>query len=112
MEQNQMPGNQEVRVTPVVVPPTPAKTSYGALFGIFVIAVAVAAGAYYFFNQRVDELVQITEDQQAAIAALDTQSESTEPEAIEADLAAESPDEFDAEMESAFASLEAAFSAQ
>ncbi len=109
MEPNTMPPQTETRVTPVVVPPPPTKTSYGALFGILIIALAIAAGAYYFFTLRVDELVAITESQQATIAALDAQSSSTEPEAIQEDLDAQSPDDFDAEMEEAFIALEAAF---
>lgn len=100
------------QVTPVIVPPPAPKTSYGALIAIVIITVAIALGAYYLFTMRVDELVRITEEQQATIAALDAQSESTEPEAIEADLAAESPEEFDQEMERAFAALEAAFATE
>lgn len=112
MEPNQTPMIPTPKVTPVIVPPPPTKTSYGALFAVLVIVAAVAGGAYYLFNARVNELIEITEKQQAAIAALDAQSESTEPEAIESDLAAESPDEFDAELDEAFAQLETSFSAQ
>ncbi len=99
-------------VTPVIVPPKVSQTSYGALIGLVIVIAGVAGGAYYLFTARVNELVAITESQQAAIAALDAQSDSTEPEAIEADLASESPDEFDAEMEEAFAALEASFSSE
>lgn len=99
-------------VTPVIVPPPPTKTSYGALFAVLVIVVAVAGGAYYLFNARVDELIAITEEQQAAIAALDAQSKSTDPAAIESDLAAQSPDDFDRELDDAFAQMDASFSAQ
>ncbi len=56
-------------------------------------------------------MVLLQQDQQAAVAALDTQSESTEPEAIEQDLAAESPDTFDQELDEAFAGLDASFEA-
>lgn len=112
MEPNQIPTSPAPVVTPVIVPPPPTKTSYGALVGVLIITVAVATGAYYLFNARVDELVAITEQQQAAIAMLDAQSNSTEPEAIEADLAAETPETFDAELDEAFAQLEASFSTQ
>lgn len=112
MEPNQIPAAPAPVVTPVIVPPAPTKTSYGALVGVLIITVAIATGAYYLFNARVDELVAITEQQQAAITALDMQSNSTEPEAIEEDLAAESPDDFDQELDEAFAQLEASFSAQ
>lgn len=110
MEPNNLPSSAPV-VTPVIVPPKPTKTSYGALLGILIITGAVAFGAYYFFTARVDELVAITEEQQAAIAALDTQSKSTEPEAIESDLTAQSPDDFDKELDEAFAQMDASFSA-
>lgn len=99
----------EPLVTPVIVPPKPTKTSYGALIGIIIVTLAIASGAYYLFTARVNELVQITEDQQAAIAALDAQSNSTEPEAIQEDLNAQSPDEFDQELDQAFAQLDASF---
>lgn len=109
MEPNHTSMIPEPVVTPVIVPPKPTKTSYGALFAILAITVAIAGSAYYLFTARVDELLAITEQQQAAIAALDTQSESTEPEAIQSDLAAESPDEFDEELDQAFAELNASF---
>jgi hypothetical protein len=112
MEPNKTPMIPVPKVTPVIVPPKPVKSSYGALIAIFVITGAIATGAYYLFNARVDELVAITEKQQAAIAALDAQSDSTEPEAIQQDLAAQSPDEFDQELDEAFAQMEASFSAQ
>jgi|GEM_PF-1322697 len=112
MELNQTPLIPEPKVTPVIVPPPPTKTSYGALIAIFIITAAIASGAYYLFTARVDELVAITEEQQAAIAALDAQSNSTEPEAIQQDLATESPDKFDQELDEAFAQMEASFSTQ
>jgi len=109
MEPNQIPVAPAPVVTPVIVPPKPTKTSFGALAAILVITVAIAAGAYHLFNARIDELIAITEEQQAAIAALDAQSRSSEPEAIEADLIAQSPDDFDSELAEAFAQLDASF---
>lgn len=75
------------------------------------IMLAIVGGAYYILNLRIDEMV-LLQEQQATVMALDTQSESTEPEAIESDLESESPDEFDQELDQAFAELEASFSAQ
>lgn len=111
MEPNTTPVMPEPKVTPVIVPPRPTKTSYGALAGIVIVTLAIAGGAYYLFTARVNELIEITESQQAAIAALDSQSKSTEPEAIQEDLSAQSPDEFDQELDQAFAQLDASFSA-
>ncbi len=108
MEPNQIPPVAP-QVTPVVVPPRPTKTSYGALIGIVVVTAAIATGAYYLFNARVDELVAIAEQQQAAVSSIDTQSESTEPEAIEEDLSAVPPEDFEAELAQAFAQLDASF---
>jgi hypothetical protein len=106
MEPNQIP---PVQVTPVVVPPPPTKTSYGALIGIVVVTAAIATGAYYLFNARVDELVAIAEEQQASVTMIDTQSKSTEPEAIEEDLSAVPPEDFEKDLAEAFAQLDASF---
>ncbi len=108
MEPNQIPPVVP-QVTPVVVPPPPTKTSYGALIGIVVVTAAIATGAYYLFNARVDELVAIAEEQQAAVTMIDTQSASTEPEAIQEDLSAVPPEEFEADLAEAFAQLDASF---
>jgi predicted negative regulator of RcsB-dependent stress response len=80
----------------------------GILVALIIIVGAVVVGAYYTWNSRVHDRV-IAEA--AALRELDTMSESTVPEAIEADLAAETPDEFDAELDAAFAELDAAMGA-
>lgn len=84
---------------------TPGKTnaSWGAVIGVILVLALLIVGAFYFWGKRVSESTMNTE----AIEALEMQSDSTEAEAIEADLAAESPDEFDAELDAAFAELEA-----
>jgi uncharacterized protein HemX len=101
--------------TPIMTPPEPAalepkaKTSYSALLGLIVITVAILGAAYYLFSTRLAETSLM---QDAAVESLDTQSDSTEPGAIESDLAAESPDDFDKEMDEAFAEFEASFEGQ
>lgn len=103
MEPNQTP------VTPApAAPETPVaepKTSYGALIALVVIVLLVAGGAMYFLKTRIAAIDAVHADP----AALTEQSDSTDPEAIEGDLSAESPDEFDAELEAAFNELDASF---
>jgi hypothetical protein len=79
------------------------RTSYGALIGLLVIVAAIVLGALYFLKERVD--MGISSDPAA-------QSASTEPEAIEADLEAQTADDFDQEIEQAFVEMEAAIEAQ
>ncbi|MCI0597516.1 hypothetical protein L0Y34_00345 [Candidatus Parcubacteria bacterium] len=85
------------------------KTSYGALIGMLVVVAAVVLAAWYFLGQRTS-LWPSSED--AGLTELETQSTSTDPAVIEADLMAESPDEFDDELDEAFAELDASFESQ
>ena len=89
------------------VSPTPApKTSYSTLIGLVVVVVAIALAALYFLNERVakDPLVG-----DAEVEALTAQGTSTDEAMIEEDLDAQSPDDFDQDLDSAFVELEAAF---
>jgi len=79
------------------------KTSWAALAGLVVVVFALAAGAYYL--QEILPEPAVTDAQM--VQNIETQSDSTEPEAIEADLEAQSPDEFDQEFDEAFAELDA-----
>lgn len=88
--------------SPVVEVLKPQKTSWVALGGLIVVLLAVAGGAYYLSST-----MPSTEGIEAQVEALDTQSDSTEPEAIEADIAAQSPDEFEEDFDAAFAELDA-----
>ena len=88
--------------SPVVNVLEPQKTSWVALGGLIVVLLAVAGGAYYLSST-----IPSTESIEAQVAALETQSESTEPEAIEADIAAQNPDEFEEDFDAAFAELDA-----
>ena len=97
-------------MTPGSAPAVPRQgSSMGILIALVIIVGAVVVGAYYTWNSRIHDRVMA---EAAALRELDTMSESTVPEAIEADLAAETPDEFDAELDAAFAELDAAMSAE
>lgn len=89
--------------SPVVKVLEPQKTSWVALGSLIVVLLAVAGGAYYLSST-----IPSTESIEAQVKALETQSDSIEPEAIEADLAAQSPEEFEEDFDAAFAELEAA----
>lgn len=104
MEPNQ---NPIVAPAPEPVAPEP-KTSYGALIALLVIVLLIAGGAMYFLQAR----IMGTDAMHADPSTLTEQGDSTEPDAIEGDLSAESPDEFDAELEAAFDELDASFGAE
>lgn len=91
---------------PVSPTPEAPKTSYGALIGLVIVVVAIALAALYFLKERVDESVY-TQDSRAE--SLAEQGTSTDPQDIQADLEAESPEEFDEELDKAFVELDAAF---
>lgn len=105
MEQNMEP-TQTTPVAPAPNAENAPKTSYGALVGLLVVVGVVVAGALYFLNERVDKNVY-TEDQR--VETLTEQSDSTDPEAIEADLEAKTAEDFDKEIDAAFVELDAAF---
>jgi hypothetical protein len=93
---------------PAPSPMTPGgekpKTSYGAVIGLLIIVAAIVIGALYFLKERVgDDMYTNPED-------LSTQGTSTAPEDIEADLNAQSSDDFDREIDQAFVDMEAELS--
>ncbi|MDP3403000.1 MAG: hypothetical protein Q8S35_03555 [bacterium] len=88
--------------SPVVKVLEPQKTSWVALGGLIVVLLVVAGGAYYLSST-----MPSTESIEAQVEALETQGDSTEPEAIEADLAAQSPEKFEEDFDAAFAELDA-----
>lgn len=96
---------QQTPITDAAVPePTPEKpkTSWMALAGILVLTLVLAGGALYLKSTTPDM------PEGVVIEAIEQQGTSTEPEAIEADLAVQSPDEFDQEFDAAFAELDSA----
>lgn len=110
MEPNEM-NQQPQSVPPSTTTPEPVKTkgSLGGLIAVLVILVLIVLGALYFWGERVSKEMDNTDTQ---IENLDTQGDSTEPSDIEADLNAQSPDEFDSDYDAAFTELDAAFDAQ
>ena len=80
----------------------------GVTIGLVIVVAAVVVGAFYFWNTRMHEQAL----QEKELRDLAAQSASTEKEAIEADLVAESPDTFDAELDAAMSDLDAAFTAE
>ncbi len=88
--------------TPVIEIQPDTHTSWPALAGLVVLLLGVSAGAYFLSSTT-----PVPESEIARIESLETQSESTEPEAIEADIAAESPEEFEEDFDAAFAELDA-----
>jgi len=84
--------------------PTQPKPSYGAAIGLLIIVAAIVLGAFYVLKERVNE--------GARYETLEAQSDSTDPDAIQADLEAQSSNEFDGEIDQAFVEMEAAFEAE
>lgn len=85
------------------------KSSAGILIALIVVVLALAAAAFFFLKERVAENMTET---LSDISSLQEQSASTDPAAIEADLAAETPDTFNQDLDSAFDELDASFEAQ
>lgn len=106
MEPNQLPN----------IPPTAPsiempkrKPSYGGLFAIIIVLVAIVIAAFYFWGERIAETPQTPEQE---LQNLQMQSTSTDAAAIESDLSAESPDSFEDDFDKAFSDFEASFDAQ
>ena len=72
---------------------------------LVLIVALIVAGAFYTWQNR----VSAPANEEATIESLETQDESTDPAAIEADLEAQSSEEFDAELDKAFTELDASF---
>lgn len=109
MEPTQMPeSTPQVTAAPVEAPAKP-KSSAGILIALIIVVLALAAAAFFFLKERVAENMTGAESD---ISSLQEQSPSTDPAAIEADLAAETPDTFNQELDTAFEELDASFEAQ
>ncbi len=94
-------------VVPAAPAEAPKKSSPGALIGLIIILLAIVAGAWYLWDQRTGD-----GPEDGAVEALSAQGTSTDAAAIESDLSAQSPDEFDTDMDAAFGELDAAFEAE
>lgn len=93
-------------ITPSVEPKKPS--SFGGTIAIVLILVLVVVGALYLWGERIAKAPASPEEQ---IETLQEQSSSTEPAAIQADLEAQSPEDFEAELDAAFTEIDAAFDA-
>lgn len=96
MEETTAPVQPDSAIAPQEKP----RTSWVAIASLVVVALLIAGGAIYLKSAMPEPTVVTPE-------ALQEQSDSTEPEAIGADLEAQSPDQFDAEFDQAMAELDA-----
>lgn len=87
--------------------PAHASASTGTIVVLVIILALIVGGAVYVWKDHVASLPP-----EAQVESLETQGDSTEASAIEADLAAESSDEFDEDFDQAFTELDAAFEAE
>lgn len=86
---------------------SPAEKNWGGL-GIGVLAVVlVAIGAYAWYTSSRDDGAESIS--QESIQEIQTQDTSSDPSSIEADLGAQSPDDFNAEIDAAFKGTEDAY---
>ncbi len=80
-------------------------SSTGPVIVLVLIVALIVAGAFYTWQNR----MSAPTNEQAIVESFETQDDSTEPSSIEADLEAQSSDEFDAELDKAFTELDASF---
>ncbi|MBU2220944.1 hypothetical protein KKD81_03365 [Patescibacteria group bacterium] len=80
--------------------PATRSVSWITLGIALVVMILVAVGIFYLKDSFPTNEVSVIE-------TLETQNDSTEPAVIEEDLTAQSPDEFDQEIDAAFAELDA-----
>lgn len=103
MEPNQ---NQEPASTPTpALEPTP-KPTYGGVVALIIIVLIIALGAFYLLDARLEQNESPKDAE--AIETLGEQSNSTDAASIESDLEAQTPDDFDKELDEAFLELDAA----
>lgn len=108
MEQNQTPAPVNAPVTP----PSTKRASYGGIAAIVLILALIIVGAFYVWGERIATHGNLSPAEQEMLKDLETQGESSDASAIEADLAAENPDEFNEDFDAAYAELDAAFEAE
>ena len=98
--------------TPESVASVPKKRSFGGILAIVLILVLIIIGAFYAWGERIAEQDNLSPEEQQILNDLENQGNSTDPSAIEADLNAETSEEFNAELDQAFTEMDAAFEAQ
>ncbi|MBU1292631.1 hypothetical protein KJ819_01040 [Patescibacteria group bacterium] len=82
-------------------PSTPARKISWITLGIAVLVMLLVAIGIFYLRDT------FPANEDSVVEALSTQSDSTEQAAIEGDLEAQSPEQFDQEIDAAFAELEA-----
>jgi uncharacterized protein HemX len=103
MEPTQMP-ETSAPVTPVTPTLPKPKSSLGTIAGLVIVVAAIVGGAFFFLHQRFDT---DTNGEESDVSALQQQGTSTSPDAIQADLSAQSPDTFDKDVDTAIGELDA-----
>lgn len=107
MEPNQ-PQETPVAQTPV----SPKKSSWGGILAIIVILILIVVGAFYAWGERIVKDDDLSPEEEQILEDLENQDSSTDPAAIEADLQAQSAEDFDKDFDAAFNELDASFDAQ
>lgn len=87
--------------------PKPAP-SYGGILAIVLVLALIVVGAFYVWGERISE-TGLTEQEQEYVESLEAQGDSTEPSDIESDLDAQSTEDFERELDEAYAELDASF---
>lgn len=93
---------EPTQTTEQTVRPT---SSTGPVIVLVLIVALIVAGAFYTWQTR----TSVPANEEAVVESLETQDDSTDPSSIEADLEAQSSDDFDAELDKAFTELDASF---
>ena len=87
--------------------PKPAP-SYGGILAIVLVLALIVVGAFYVWGERISEN-GLTPEEQEYVENLEAQGDSTEPSDIEGDLEAQSNEDFERELDEAYAELDASF---
>jgi hypothetical protein len=102
MESNE---NQPAPLSPVSEPAS--KPTYGGVVALIVIVLVIALGAFYLLDKRLGG--NEAPEEAKTIETLGEQSDATDTASIETDLEAQTPEDFDRELDDAFKELDAAF---
>lgn len=95
-----------------MTPEPPKKSPMAGIIAIVLVLILIILGALYAWGERIAEYGDLSPEEAQLVNELEQQSNSTDPEAIQADLSAESSAEFDSELDAAFQEMDAAFETQ
>lgn len=99
----------EPDTAPQQTPETPKPApSYGGVLAIVLVLALIVVGAFYIWGERISE-TGLTPEEQEYVESLETQNDSTDPSSIEGDLEAQSNEDFERELDEAYAELDASF---